>query len=60
VVPSTLYIYITHAEVPQLDFSFWMLTSIVEARRMASSGMLRRVALIRTGVSEEFSASLVG
>jgi demethoxyubiquinone hydroxylase (CLK1/Coq7/Cat5 family) len=28
-------------------------------RRMASSGMLRRVALVRTDLSEEFSASLI-
>jgi DNA-binding TFAR19-related protein (PDSD5 family) len=27
--------------------------------RMASSGMLRRVALVRTDVSEELSASLI-
>jgi hypothetical protein len=27
---------------------------------MASSGMLRRVALVRTNVSEELSASLIG
>jgi hypothetical protein len=27
---------------------------------MASSGMLRRVALVRTHVSEEFSASFIG
>jgi hypothetical protein len=26
---------------------------------MASSGMLRRVALVRTGVSEELSASII-
>jgi hypothetical protein len=30
-----------------------------QARRMASSGMLRRVALVRTVVSEEFSASII-
>jgi hypothetical protein len=29
-------------------------------RRMASSGMLRRVALVRTDVSEELSASIIG
>jgi hypothetical protein len=28
-------------------------------RRMASSGMLRRVALVRTDVSEELSASII-
>jgi hypothetical protein len=28
-------------------------------RRMASSGMLRRVALVRTNVSEELSASVI-
>jgi hypothetical protein len=28
-------------------------------RRMASSGMLRRVALVRTDVSKEFSASIM-
>jgi hypothetical protein len=28
-------------------------------RRMASSGMLRRVALVRTDVSEELSSSLI-
>jgi hypothetical protein len=28
-------------------------------RRMVSSGMLRRVALVRTGVSEELSASFI-
>jgi hypothetical protein len=28
-------------------------------RRMASSGILRRVALVRTDVSEEFSASFI-
>jgi hypothetical protein len=27
---------------------------------MASSGMLRRVALVRTDVSEELSASIIG
>jgi hypothetical protein len=27
---------------------------------MASSGMLRRAALVRTGVSEELSASFIG
>jgi hypothetical protein len=29
-------------------------------RRMASSGMLRRVAFVRTDVSEELSASFIG
>jgi hypothetical protein len=29
------------------------------ARRMASSGMLRRVALVKTDVSEELSASII-
>jgi hypothetical protein len=27
---------------------------------MASSGMLRRVALVRTDISEELSASIIG
>jgi hypothetical protein len=27
--------------------------------RMVSSGMLRRVALVRTGISEEFSVSFI-
>jgi hypothetical protein len=31
----------------------------VMTRRMASSGMLRRVALVRTNVSEELSASII-
>jgi hypothetical protein len=31
--------------------------SLVLARRMASSGMLRRMALVRTDVSEELTAS---
>jgi hypothetical protein len=30
-----------------------------DQRRMASSGMLRRVALVRTGVSEELRASII-
>jgi hypothetical protein len=30
-----------------------------EASRMATSGMLRRVALVRTYVSEELSASII-
>jgi hypothetical protein len=30
------------------------------SRRMVSSGMLRRVALVRTNVSEELSASFIG
>jgi demethoxyubiquinone hydroxylase (CLK1/Coq7/Cat5 family) len=29
------------------------------ARRMASSGMLRRVAIVRTDVSEELSATII-
>jgi hypothetical protein len=31
----------------------------IEILRMTSSGMLRRVALVRTNVSEEFSASFI-
>jgi hypothetical protein len=31
----------------------------MDRRRMASSGMLRRVALVRTDVSEELSASII-
>jgi hypothetical protein len=30
-----------------------------ETRRMASSGMLRRVAVVRTNVSEQLSASFI-
>jgi hypothetical protein len=37
-----------------------MLTQLLKAkRRMASSGTLRRVALVRTDVSEELSASFI-
>jgi hypothetical protein len=32
-------------------------TNITELRRITSSGMLRRVALVRTDVSDELSAS---
>jgi hypothetical protein len=32
---------------------------LIWKRTMASSGMLRRVALVRTGVSEELSASII-
>jgi hypothetical protein len=31
----------------------------IQSRRMASSGMLRRVALVRTDVSEELSGSFI-
>jgi hypothetical protein len=34
-------------------------TRLKRAGRMASSGMLRRVALVRTDVSEELSASFI-
>jgi hypothetical protein len=36
-----------------------MITRNHRERRMASSGMLHRVALVRTAVSEEISASFI-
>jgi hypothetical protein len=45
--------FITRYEVPEDIYN------ICFAWRMASSGMLRRVALLRTGVSEELSASII-
>jgi hypothetical protein len=36
-----------------------LVTDGLAARRMPSSGMLRRVAVVRTGVSEELSASMI-
>jgi hypothetical protein len=35
------------------------MTEIYDQGRMASSGMLRRVALVRTDVSEELSSSII-
>jgi hypothetical protein len=35
----------------------WIYSELGEVRRMASSGMLSRLALVRTDVSEELSAS---
>jgi hypothetical protein len=40
-------------------FHYGQLKSGELVRRMASSGMLRRVALVRTDVSEELSASFI-
>jgi hypothetical protein len=36
-----------------------LLYSLVLSRRVLSTGMLRRVALVRTDVSEECSASII-
>jgi hypothetical protein len=44
-----LFVFILRAGAKSTDFKKW---------RMASSGMLRRVALVRTDVSEELSASI--
>jgi hypothetical protein len=35
------------------------MTKVKENKTMASSGMLRRVALVRTDVSEKLSASII-
>jgi hypothetical protein len=46
--------------LPSGQFPFRFITKNTWAfRRMASSGMLRRVALVRTDVSEELSASVI-
>jgi hypothetical protein len=42
-----------------MDKYFFVLVRVNLFRKMASSEMLRRVALVRTDVSEEFSASFI-
>jgi hypothetical protein len=49
----------SHLSVLYLQFTIFTRTSNSIQRRMASSGMLRRVALVKTDVSEELSASFI-
>jgi hypothetical protein len=48
-----------HVHKISLQVSTMRKVNQVLSRRMASSGMLRRVALVRTDVSEELSASFI-
>jgi hypothetical protein len=47
-----------HRLFPKLPLQFLRSTNM-NARRMASSGMLRRVTPVRTDVSDELSASFI-
>jgi hypothetical protein len=42
-----------------VEYGIWPENEINITTRMATSGMLRRVALVRTEVSEELSASFI-
>jgi hypothetical protein len=47
---------IKHIQITQISVEY---INICKVRRIPSSGMLRRVALVRTGVSEELSPSII-
>jgi hypothetical protein len=49
----------TISSVTEVTVDYWKEAKGNTARRMASSGMLRRVALVRTDVSEEPVASFI-